>query len=149
MLELLTQILARPAWSAGVGPHGLVLGCALVQARWRALRRPELVVAAAALSVAISALFLQRQGANRFESKLRCETHKFFSTASTRSGCRRFNCLALRDFYSITSSARPSSVIGNVRPSALAVFMLMISSTLVDCCTGRSDGFSPLRIRPV
>jgi hypothetical protein len=31
---------------------------------------------------------------------------------------------------------------------ALAVFMLMISSTFVACCTGRSAGFSPLRIRP-
>src|SRR5262249_27597892 len=37
--------------------------------------------------------------------------------------------------YSITSSARPSSVSGTVRPSALAVLRLMISSTFVDCCT--------------
>jgi hypothetical protein len=48
--------------------------------------------------------------------------------------------------YSITSSARPSRVIGNVRPNALAVFMLMMSSTL-PCWTGRSTDFSPLRIR--
>ena len=34
------------------------------------------------------------------------------------------------------------------RPSALAVLRLMTSSTLVDCMTGRSAGFSPLRIRP-
>src|SRR5262249_41812221 len=52
-------------------------------------------------------------------------------------------------FHSITSSARPSNVIGKARPSDLAVFMLMTSSTLVDCCTGRSAGFSPLRMRPV
>src|SRR5262249_12612816 len=51
-------------------------------------------------------------------------------------------------FYSITSSARPSSEIGTVRPSALAVLRLMISSTFVACCTGRSAGSSPLRIRP-
>src|SRR5437660_695087 len=51
--------------------------------------------------------------------------------------------------HSITSSARPSNVIGTVRPSALAVLRLMISSTFVDCWTGRSAGFSPLRIRPV
>ena len=50
--------------------------------------------------------------------------------------------------HSITSSARPSSVIGNVRPSALAVLRLIASSTLVDCCTGRSAGLSPLTIRP-
>ena len=52
-------------------------------------------------------------------------------------------------FHSITSSARPSSVSGTVRPSALAVLRLMINSTFVDCWTGRSAGFSPLRMRPV
>ena len=36
--------------------------------------------------------------------------------------------------HSITSSARPSSVSGTVRPSALAVLRLMISSTFVACC---------------
>ena len=51
--------------------------------------------------------------------------------------------------HSITSSARPSSGSGTVRPNALAVLRLMISSTFVDCWTGRSPGFSPLRIRPV
>ena len=51
-----------------------------------------------------------------------------------------------RSLYSITSSARPISGSGMVRPSALAVFRLMINSTLVACWTGRSAGFSPLRI---
>ena len=46
--------------------------------------------------------------------------------------------------HSMTPSARPSSVIGTVMPSALAVFGLTISSTLVACWTGRSPGFSPL-----
>jgi hypothetical protein len=50
--------------------------------------------------------------------------------------------------HSITSSARPSSGSDTVSPSALAVLRLMIISTLVDCCTGSSPGFSPLRIRP-
>src|SRR5262245_4094694 len=50
--------------------------------------------------------------------------------------------------YSITSSARASRVIGKVRPSALAVLRLITRSALVDCCTGRSAAFSPLRIRP-
>ena len=36
---------------------------------------------------------------------------------------------------------------GDVRPSALAVFVLMTSSNLVARCTGRSAGFSPLRMR--
>src|SRR6516164_9694244 len=48
--------------------------------------------------------------------------------------------------HSITSSARASSEIGTIRPSALAVFRLMNNSTLVVCWTGRSAGFSPLRI---
>ena len=52
-------------------------------------------------------------------------------------------------FHSITSSARPSRLSGNVKPSALAVFMLMTSSTFVICWTGRSAGLSPLRMRPV
>src|SRR5262249_17938111 len=51
--------------------------------------------------------------------------------------------------HSITSSTRPIIGRGTVRPSALAVFMLMTSSTLVACWTGSSAGFSPLRIRPV
>src|SRR5262245_32300531 len=51
--------------------------------------------------------------------------------------------------HSITSSTRPIIGSGTVRPSALAVFMLMTSSTLVACWTGSSAGFSPLRIRPV
>src|SRR5262249_37968836 len=55
----------------------------------------------------------------------------------------------LAPFHSITSSARPSSGSGMVPPSALAVRRLMISSTFVDWWTGRSAGFSPLRIRPV
>src|SRR5215510_298965 len=48
--------------------------------------------------------------------------------------------------YSITSSARASSVGGTSRPSALAVCRLMTNSNLVDCSTGRSAGLAPLRI---
>src|SRR5262249_46449950 len=67
----------------------------------------------------------------------------------------RYRCRAaeqpdeLAPLHSITSSTRPISGIGTLRASALAVFMLMTSSTLVACWTGRSAGFSPLRIRPV
>ena len=53
-----------------------------------------------------------------------------------------------RHLYSITSSARASRVGGTPRPSVLAVWVLMTSSNLVDCRTGRSAGFSPLRRRP-
>jgi hypothetical protein len=51
--------------------------------------------------------------------------------------------------YSITSSARPSNVTGMLTPSVFADLRLRISSTLVDSWTGRSAGFSPLRMRPV
>src|SRR4029079_1223980 len=49
----------------------------------------------------------------------------------------------LAALHSITSSARPISGSGMVRPRALALFRLMINSTLVACWTGRSAGFSP------
>jgi hypothetical protein len=48
-----------------------------------------------------------------------------------------------------SASAVANSVSGTVRPSALAVLRLMISSSLLACTTGRSAGFSPLRMRPV
>jgi len=53
------------------------------------------------------------------------------------------------DLHSNSSSARPDRGSGTLMPSALAVFRLMNSPTLVTCWTGRSAGFSPLRIRPV
>src|SRR6266446_2690992 len=49
--------------------------------------------------------------------------------------------------YSITLSARASSVGGTARPRSLAVLRLMVSSYLVGTCTGRSAGFVPLRMR--
>src|SRR5262249_48679740 len=51
-------------------------------------------------------------------------------------------------FHSITSSASAMSLSGIVKPSVFAVVRLMANSNLVDCITGRSAGFSPLRIRP-
>src|SRR5262249_23381340 len=55
----------------------------------------------------------------------------------------------LAAFHSITSSARPDNGSGTVRPSALAVLRLITSSIFVTCCTGKSAGFWPLRMRPV
>src|SRR5262249_40513090 len=55
--------------------------------------------------------------------------------------------LNLPSHHSITSSARASNVEGTSRPSVLAVLRLMISSYLVGACTGKSAGFSPLRMR--
>jgi hypothetical protein len=48
--------------------------------------------------------------------------------------------------YSMTSSARASSVGGTSRPSTLAVVRLMTRSNLVGCSTGISAGFVPRRI---
>src|SRR5262249_11601407 len=47
----------------------------------------------------------------------------------------------LAPLHSITSSASASIVGGISRPSAFAVFRLMIISNLVACITGRSAGF--------
>ena len=49
--------------------------------------------------------------------------------------------------HSITSSARASTLAGISMPSAFAVLRLTTSSYLVGACTGRSAGFSPLRMR--
>src|SRR6516165_2653511 len=49
--------------------------------------------------------------------------------------------------HSITSSARASTVAGMSMPSVFAVLRLITSSYLVGACTGRSAGFSPLRMR--
>src|SRR5262249_23623959 len=56
-----------------------------------------------------------------------------------RSGHRRL--------YSITSLACARSAGGTVMPTALGVLRLITSSNLVGACTGRSAGFSPLRMR--
>jgi hypothetical protein len=51
--------------------------------------------------------------------------------------------------HSITSSARALNMGGNSKSSAFAVLRLITSSNLTDCITGRSAGFSPLRILAV
>src|SRR5262249_41865979 len=48
-------------------------------------------------------------------------------------------------FYLITSSVPANSETGGSRPSALAVLRLITSSNFVDCITGRSPSFAPLR----
>ena len=50
--------------------------------------------------------------------------------------------------YSMISSARASREFGTVSPSAFAVLRLMAISSLVTCCTGKSVGFVPPRMRP-
>jgi hypothetical protein len=48
--------------------------------------------------------------------------------------------------HSITSSARASTLGGIVTPNAFAVFRLRTIMYLDACSTGRSAGFSPLKI---
>src|SRR5262249_12689349 len=55
---------------------------------------------------------------------------------------------AERQSYSIISSAVAIRVGGTARPSILADQALMTNSNLVDCTTGKSAGFAPLRMRP-
>jgi hypothetical protein len=50
------------------------------------------------------------------------------------------------DTYSITSSARASSVGGTVSPSALVVVRLIANSNLVDRSTGRSPAFFSIAV---
>jgi hypothetical protein len=61
----------------------------------------------------------------------------------------RFGLKADKSGYSITSSAIDIMPAGMVRPSALAVVMLMTKSNLFDCSTGSSVGLAPLRMLPV
>src|SRR5262249_20919789 len=53
----------------------------------------------------------------------------------------------LASSHSMTSSARARIDGGTVRPSAFAILRLTTSSKVVGCCTGRSAGLVPLRIR--
>jgi len=63
-------------------------------------------------------------------------------------GASHHPAMAGAQTYSMTSSAPARIDCGTVRPSALAVLRLMTNSNLVGCWTGRSAGFSPLRILP-
>jgi hypothetical protein len=51
-----------------------------------------------------------------------------------------------RTGYSMTWSARSSSVCGIVSPSAFAVLRLITNSNCVACSMGRSPGLAPRRI---
>jgi len=51
--------------------------------------------------------------------------------AYVRFGPKADSCIAANDCYSITSSARPISVSGTLRPSAFAVLRLITNSYFV------------------
>jgi hypothetical protein len=66
--------------------------------------------------------------------------------ASTNYGHDDSNVREQSCGYSITSSARESTIGVISTPIILAVLMLITSSYLVGACTGKSAAFSPLRI---
>ena len=73
---------------------------------------------------------------------------KTLETALLTHCCRRrSSLLALRYSYSIGLSALSRIDVGTSRPSALAVVILSTVSYFTDNCTGRSAGFSLLRMR--
>jgi hypothetical protein len=57
----------------------------------------------------------------------------YMNDAMSTLGQKQTHALQQQHRYSITSSARPTSVLGTVMPSALALLRFMISSTLVAC----------------
>src|SRR5215472_16896376 len=77
--------------------------------------------------------------------------HPLFLLREHRQRPRRRRAAEQRDkrapLHSITSSARAITDDGISSPSALAVLRLITSSYFVGACTGRSAGFSPLRMR--
>src|SRR5262245_27611580 len=90
---------------------------------------------------------VRRQGAEHPDPP-----HPLRLLRSCRERPRRSRATEQRDevatLHSITSSAATSSLSGTARPSILAVGWFMTSSNLLDCTTGRSAGFAPLRRRP-
>src|SRR5215470_11292526 len=79
--------------------------------------------------------FVGREGLARCRNRL----HAVIGCPKALAGTVVHDCAKpgdeLSPSHSITSSARPSSGSGIVRPSAFAVFILMMSSTLVACWT--------------
>jgi hypothetical protein len=73
----------------------------------------------------------------------RSHSHPPFLDLSWRKGSF---ILKLSSRHSITSSASNCNEFGTSSPSTLAVCRLMTNSNLVDCWTGSSSGFAPLRI---
>jgi hypothetical protein len=74
--------------------------------------------------------------------------HLYSITSSAREQCplSAISDNSHRTAYSISSLAKASNVGGIVSPSAFAVFMLITSSNLVACSTGKSAGLAPFSI---
>jgi hypothetical protein len=88
------------------------------------------------------------QEASSVESPLHPNERTYLAMIGSSESRRHMQC-SKPHRYSSTASAATSSLSGISRPSAFAVLRLSTSSNLADCTTGRSAGFSPLRMRPV
>ena len=69
--------------------------------------------------------------------------------SGTRRQCRRYFRSKINGANSRPHSEGVWRKSASVNPSNLAVFRLMANSNFVGCITGRSDGFSPLSMRPI
>src|ERR1043166_860521 len=90
-----------------------------------------------------------RPRVRRFATEKSDDRHRgFLRTCSDRPhGRTASQCNEIPPPHSITSSARRRTTSGTCKSSALAVLRLSTVSYFVGACTGRSAGFSPLRIR--
>src|SRR5262249_15570576 len=131
----------------GRQPIEPIVGPALLNCDILALRE-SLVLQALAQSVNHMAKWSSRSGAQKADHRYPRLLRARRDRPRSRRAAEQLDERA-PPHHSITSSAMARSVSGTVRPSAFAVLRLRISSNLVGCWTGRSAGFSPLRIRPV
>jgi hypothetical protein len=115
-------------------------------------RRPRIDVAPITLPRSPASLSSRNEVPHIFTRKSRVQPKEILITSAQRLLQQNLpdpdSCSAANSPYSITASARASSVGGISKTSAFAVFKLMTSSNLVGCKTGKSPGRSPLRIRP-
>ncbi len=87
-----------------------------------------------------------QRSAHQAQRRSPASPHRVFAHSLISHFLLFFSRLFFR-VYSMTSSASAISLSGMARPSAFAAFMLMMVSKIAACTTGRSAGFSPLRMR--
>jgi|SRR6516162_2518605 len=100
----------------------------------------------------ISRATMRQTGGTRFGSSVKMSALGQKQTYAVQYGMSALPPLAtakadIEPSHSITSLALARSDGGTERPNALAVLRLMISSYFFGAWTGRSAGFSPLRMR--
>ena len=71
---------------------------------------------------------------------------RFTPKSGHRNSAAKCPLCAKSGHHSMIVSARAMRVGGTAIPSFLAVFWLIISSNVVGCCIGRSEGLAPFKI---